>query len=386
VSPLYVEALHLLVKTELAASIHDSFTGLRARVVDLGPRDSATFALASAVLDFMGYPVGTGSARGGVQVRSFELGELEALLARGEAAALPDAVFHLATVPSKLADTLVRSGRYRLVALPFADAFRLSVLIEAPPTGVAAEIERPAVVDTTIPAFVYGTWPAAPPQPLHTLGARLLLLCREGVSAATVRRLLDTVFGSRFARVVEPPLASSLVAEAAHVELHPGARAFADREKSVLTAERVDALSNTLSVLGALVGGGLFLRSAWRQRRQARTDELFGSYMQRVAEVERKAVELELSETLELEPLNALQRDLLQLQSDALERFAAGELGGQATLSDLLAPLNAAREHVNDLLLHLRETLEERAETEGRSPRALWLEAVARAKRPAPGP
>ena len=75
----------------------------------------------------------------------------------------------------------------------------------------------------------------------------------------------------------------------------------------------------------------------------------------------------------------ALQRDLLQLQGEALERFAAGELGNRATLSDLLAPLNAAREHVGELLLHVRENIEEMADSEGRTPRALWLEAVAKA-------
>ena len=55
----------------------------------------------------------------------------------------------------------------------------------------------------------------------------------------------------------------------------------------------------------------------------------------------------------------SLQRDLLQLQSEALERFAAAGLGNPATLSDLLAPVNAARNHVGDLLLHLREDIEE---------------------------
>jgi hypothetical protein len=103
--------------------------------------------------------------------------------------------------------------------------------------------------------------------------------------------------------------------------------------------------------------------------------------MLRVAEVERKAVELELTAGLELEPLISLQRDLLQLQSEALERFAAGELGGQATLSDLLAPVNAARDHVGDLLLHVRENIEESAASEGRTPSALWAEAVAKATR-----
>jgi len=101
--------------------------------------------------------------------------------------------------------------------------------------------------------------------------------------------------------------------------------------------------------------------------------------MLRVADVARKAVELELAASIELAPLMALQRDLLQLQGEALERFAAGELGSRATLSDLLAPLNAAREHVGDLLLHVRENIEEMADSEGRPRRALWLEAVAKA-------
>ena len=80
----------------------------------------------------------------------------------------------------------------------------------------------------------------------------------------------------------------------------------------------------------------------------------------------------------------SLQRDLLQLQSEALERFAAGELGNQATLSDLLAPVNAARNHVGDLMLHLREDIEEMAQAEGRTGGAVWAEAVAKARKAEP--
>jgi hypothetical protein len=149
----------------------------------------------------------------------------------------------------------------------------------------------------------------------------------------------------------------------------------------VITPDSVDELSNTLSVLGALVGGSIFLWSALQQRRRARTDALFGAYILRVAEVERKALEIELTAGLEIEPLISLRRELLQLQSEALGRFSAGELGGQETFSNLLAAVNASRDHVGELLLHARENIEESAESQGRTPGALWQEAVAKATR-----
>jgi hypothetical protein len=236
------------------------------------------------------------------------------------------------------------------------------------------------VVDTVIPGFVYGTDPASPPEALHTLGTRLLLVAHRAVSAETVERVLDAIFHSRFARIVEPPLDRSVLALPRRLPRHPGTLEFEKQGQPLITADNVDEFSNTLSVLGALIGGSIALWSAWKQRKRARADQLFGEFLLRVAEVERKAVELELNASLELKPLIALQRDLLQLQSEALDRFGAGELSGQSALSDLLAPVNAARDHVGDLLLHVRENIEESAQSEGRSPGAVWLEAVARAR------
>ncbi len=382
VAPLYVEALHLLVKHDLPASIGTDLAGLRGRVIDVGPLDGATAGLAAAVLEFSEVPLAGGPAAGSVVLHSLAPAELEALVQRGDPKAMPDAVFHLATVPSELAQKLLDSGFYRLEPLPFADAIRMSALLrEEPINALDAEIERASVLDTVIPGFVYGADPASPPEPLHTLGTRLLLVAGQRVSPETVGRFLQATFHSRFARIVEPPLDSSVLALPRRLQLHPGTIAFKNRDQPVITANSVDELSNTLSVLGALVGGSIFLWSAWQQRRRARTDAMFGAYIRRVAEVERKAVEIELSASLEIEPLIALQRDLLQLQGEALERFAAGELGGQAMLSDLLAPVNAARDHVGDLLLHVRENIESMAESQGRTPGALWQEAVAKARR-----
>ena len=98
--------------------------------------------------------------------------------------------------------------------------------------------------------------------------------------------------------------------------------------------------------------------------------------MLRVADVERRIAALELSATLQLEPLAELQRELLELKSEALDRFAAGDLGDQAALSDLLTPINAARDHIGSLILHIRDNLEEQADAEGRAATALWTEAI----------
>lgn len=130
-----------------------------------------------------------------------------------------------------------------------------------------------------------------------------------------------------------------------------------------------------MSVIGALIGAGLFLWQAWRQRQVARRQALLGGYLIRVAELERKIAELELLSSLELEPLIALQRDLLQLKSSALEDFAAGAFDGQAILFDLLGPINAAREHIGQLLLHARQNIETQAESEGKMAEELWEEA-----------
>jgi len=383
VTPLYVEALHLLVKEELADDVARGLDALHGHTVELGPHGSTTAGLATAVLDFAGVVPGSPARSDGYVARSSELQELLALVEHGDRRALPDAVLHLATVPSRIALTLIRSAGYRLVPLPFAEAFRLGVLLtDKPAQDASAEIERRNVSDAVIPAFTYEIDPAIPAAPLHTIGARLTLVANESVPEEAIARVLDTVFSAEVAQVTSPPLDPAVLALPSQADLHRGSLAYLRRDKPYVTDATVSALSNSLSVLGAFAGGGLFLWQWWRQRTRARRDETFGSYMLRVADVERRIAALELSATLELEPLADLQRELLELKSEALERFAAGDLGDQAALSDLLTPINAARDHIGSLILHIRDNLEERADAEGRTAKALWTEAIAKPEGP----
>ncbi len=386
VTPLFTEALHLLVKQELAEQVGPSLRGLRGRRVDLGPRDSATASLAAAILEFAGLSCAEPRASGDCTAEHLDLDELDRAIAKGDREALPDAVFHLATVPSTFALRLVREQRYALVPLSFANAFRLgAMLVEGSVSGSEAEIERRYTTEFEIPPYLYQTDPPVPPRSLVTVGARLVLVANQDVPAETVEEMLDAIFQSRFARLPEPPLQRSLLRLPARLPLHDGTHAFLARDRPLLSASDVGDLANAMSLVGALLGGGVFLWQSFRQRLRARRDELFGSYQLRIASVEGRIAELELAANLELEDLIGLQRDLLQLKSEALARYAAGELGGQTTLTDLLVPLNAARDHVGDLLLHVRERLEERAEAQGRSAEAVWEEAAEGSEEPAAG-
>lgn len=378
VAPLYVEALHLLVKSELAGRFEDgTLEGLRGLRVDLGPPESATRWLSEDVLGFAGIacapapsPTTCGAEEVGVE-------RLVGILAGERRDELPDAIFQLATVPSKLAIELIRRHDYALVPLPFAHAFRLAgMLSDESGSVVSKRVERRYTSDYLLPAYLYGTSPPNPPESLPTLGVRLVLVAHRDLSPDLVEDVVDVMFASRFAHVPEPSLHPSLFGRRPHAGLHEGALAYLARDKPFLAASDVDRIANTLSVLGALLGAGVFVWQAWRQRARAARDRIFGGYQLEVAAVEARIAELELSAQLELDALVELQRKVLQLKSDALARFAAGELGEAANLTDLLSPLNAARDHLGDLLLHVRENLEKRALEQGRTAEAVWEEAI----------
>ncbi|WP_162560057.1 type 2 periplasmic-binding domain-containing protein [Methylotetracoccus oryzae] len=356
VTPLYAEALHLLVKREMAEEVTRSLTALRGHIVSLGSEGSETHELASNVLGLLGISSASLLNSNGIRSQSLRPAEIDRFLTQGRRNDLPDAVFHLATVPSKVALKFIRHADYRLVPIPFSEAFRLSSIVsDNPLDDTNSQIERLFTQDVVIPPFTYEIEPPVPAGPMHTLGAPLLLVANESVSPATIERVMEAVFDSRFARFQQPPLDRSLLALPSRMTLHPGSASFREREHPLLTADDVDTLSNSLSVLGALLGAALFLREACRQRGHSRRHGLFTSYLARIATIERRLATLELSSSLDTEKLSSLQRELLELKGEALEQFSSGVIPSQSTLVDLLGPINNARDHIARLLLCVRE-------------------------------
>ena len=377
VAPLQLEALHLLVKEEIAAGIGEGLAGLAGRNVDLGPEHSAGAGLASAVLDFAQLETADAAHPDGVRTLNVPLDDLIAKIDRGDRDALPEAIFHLATMPSLIAQRLVRDAGYTIVALPFAEALRLQAILDDGGNATAqAEVDRRLVSDAVIPPFLYQAKPAVPAAPLPTLGARLVLITNERVSVATVERVLRAAFDTHFSRILHPAIDRSLLAATPRRSLHAGSLAYLARSEPAITGEMVSDLNNSLGIAGALIGGTAFAVQGLRQRRRAKSEQTVASHLLRVAAIERRIVEIELSAELDLDTLIALQRELLVLKGSVLELFTSGSLDDHAALAGMLAPVDAARRRVGELLLHVRENLEARAQTEGRAAGEVWAEAA----------
>ena len=237
-------------------------------------------------------------------------------------------------------------------------------------------VEKFHIVNTEIPAFTYGVEPGVPEQPLPTFGTRLLLVARADVDARAIGSLLDAVFATEFSETARPPLDAKLLEFAPELEWHEGTVQYLGRNKPLIAGDVIDFLEKGTSLTGALLGG-LFFLGHWIRQRYRRTRDLgFETYMSKVTGIERQALKLELGAMLDLKELVHLQAEISRLKSEALEKFAEGELGGEELMSSFLTHVNDARNYIARLILHERDSLEERAASQNRRPEALWREAV----------
>ncbi len=373
VAVLHVEPLHLLVKEDIYRTVTRNLGGLRGKVVNIGERGSGTYLLATEVMAFSGLRTGIDYTES-----NYSYADLEQKPAGSQ---LPDAVFTVSTLPSPIARLLVTRHHYRLASLPFCEAFALGALDEDhapryPPGRTASRIDRRRVYDAMIPAFAYEIEPGVPPEAIHTLGTRLLLVARKDMAATTIRRLLEVVFNSPFSQVLQPPLDARLLDSPPELTWHDGTTEYIRRNSPLITGDIIDLVEKEVSILGVLVGG-LFCLLQWLRRRfRRRRERSFEAYILQVARVERRALDLSRAPTLNLAALLQLQEELTQIKGEALERFADGQLGGEELMSGFLAHASDARDFLMRLILHQRDNLEDQARAQHRPAEVLWNEAV----------
>ena len=389
VAALHVEPLHLVVKPSLYRPVSENLAHLRGKTVNVNSPASGTHQLAIDVLQFAGLRPrlrylpgaadGTGHGEGDYDLSTASYSELEAQMDRDD---LPDAVFTVSDLPSPIVRQLVAKHRYQLVPLPFGEAFFLDAFENRShdksqnPSGKKDEVDRLRIYPVMIPAFTYGIEPPSPPAPLATFGPRLLLVAHESTPSRSVRAILEAVFSTSFSQDFRPVLDPSLLDLAPEYPWHPGTDEYREFHKPVLAGEVIDLMEKATSMAGVIAGALFFLWQWFRQYDRRRRELSFESYMIKVAKVEQSALNLELSPTLDLKELLKLQIELNRLKNDALLRFAEGKLGGEAMISGFIAHVNDARNHLTRLILHERDNLENRAQSEDRSAEALWVEAM----------
>ena len=348
VAPLALEPMHLLVREPAILRLED----LRGRSVDLSTPGSGTRELALELLELVHLR----------PERDFEEATLSYdQLMNKPAAELPDAIFHVSSLPSPVAEHLLRHRGYRLLPLPYARAMHMRDV---------------AVREGVIPAYGYGASPPHPSADLPTIATRMLIVARDDVDDDAIRRLLEIVSSEALARRAElSPIGAAELAEP-ELPLHDGARAWLARNDPLITPEIIDNVESLRSFLVSAVIALILLWRWWRARQM----KGFDLYLQGVTKLEREVLQLELEADLDLPRLLTIQRRLGELKNEALEGYAEGKISSADLLNSFLAHVTDVRAYLNALVLHERERLEKKArrdpEHEDAIRRELWLGAV----------
>jgi len=368
---MHIEPLHLLVRAELCERIATS--GLRVLggcEVNVGPVGSGTQVLASEVLKFAGLDAST-KAEKGSSYRAVSLNYRE--LIEKSASELPDAIFTVSSLPSPLADFLIESHGYRLVPLPFGEALSLEAFLQLGVPLATGSIDKRHLFETRIPAFTYSVSRAEPPQPIATIGTRLLLAANERVPNDVVQGLLDVLYNSNFALAERPPLDAGLLDLPSEFPLHAGAVQYRTRNKPLIAGDAIDYWEKVLAITATLAGGTFFMVQWYLRWSRRKREASFANYMKHVIAIESAAMQTELSAKLDLGQLIRLQRELADLKSEAVRKFASGELEGEGLIHSFLALVNDARNQLTRLILHQRDNIEEQAAVQHLDADSIWI-------------
>src|SRR3954447_25845813 len=351
VAALGIAPLHVMVRPELYESSARSLATLRGKRINCGESSSAMRVLAHDVLRFSGLRRPTASDVGDYRDEAVSTQDLLARLDgiatlppthRARAlAALPDAALFLSTLPSLLARRLVAVADYRMVSLPFVEAYTLDRLNLHDPQGAAdgEVVGRSWIVATTVPPQLYSSDPPVPHEPCRTVGTWIILVAYAPSDPEAVARLLEVIYESPLTGLIRPPPLRDQVPQ---FELHRGTELYLRHRQPVLTPELLSQLGKLLGGLGAFVSGIVafygFLRILQLRR--------FESYYQEVRRIIQVARGREDDPDVPPDP-DARRAYLLDqlddLKSEAIRDFAEGGLKGEGLLAGVMALVNDTR-------------------------------------------
>jgi TRAP-type uncharacterized transport system substrate-binding protein len=345
VTSLTKEHLHLLVKPAFSER---GIAGLHGKRVFLGPPTTASYHVARDVLDFVGLRPTVEDKNGGYIIdpmpREQALRELARIPSLGEPARaeaiarLPDAALFLAPLPSPFAKRLIAGFGYKLVSLPFAEAYGLDRL--NPPTAEGVSIERSMLTPGVIPAYTYGNEPAEPAKECQTICAPLVLVAKDDANPEAVSFLLETIYASPLTSVIRPPALNE------HVygfPRHPGTERYLHRNDPLLTPEVAYKFGTVAGGIGAFLSGVIAFYGFLRLRSLNR----FESYYREIRQIEMIARGLDDDPRAPLDALSLrsyLEARLTNLKCEVLKDFADGGLKGDGLMASIIALINDTRE------------------------------------------
>lgn len=338
VATLHVEPLHLLVRNGLFNEIDAHVSKLRGKTINFSVEGSGTHELATELLRFLHF-----DAADFVETNySYEQ------LTDPDFEDLPDAVFTVSSLPSPVAQYLIEQHGYRLIALPFAESFQLHWF----ETPKKSSVNRRRVTASRIPSYAYQVDPPRPKDLIETFGTRLELVANLSVDEDAVDHLCDVIYASDFSKVSGEILQPELLRADSTFGLHDGSREYIERLQPVSTGRVIEVTEQLVGIIGAALGGLLFLWQWMKRTREVRRDREFVGCVERVVEIENRALQYEQDGEMTVGDLEQMQNELGEIKTELIQRYQQGYLEGADMLSAFLKHANDASELISRIVLH----------------------------------
>jgi TRAP-type uncharacterized transport system substrate-binding protein len=323
VATIGVEMVHLLVKH----GIH-GMNDLRGKSVNLGPKDSGEREVGVTITQFAGYAENVDYVE-----ENFTAEQLLAL----PPDRMPDAIFVISSVPSYLAELLVRNRGYDVVEIPFPEALALR-------HGWAA--------DGRILSYTYNLAPPVPAQTIQTVAVNLHLVANSRVNPAAIEKVLEVLYSPSVANTLRQPIDEAKIAVSSGYPISAGMTAYVNRNESVFTLETWNKLAGMFGLVMSFGGMGIVVLKWFRGPPPQPTchDGEFQGWMKEVASMEKSAFAMEATERFDRQELRAMRDRLAALRTGILERQATVVLKDALLYDRCLASVRAAHEYVGRLL------------------------------------
>ena len=343
VANAYSEKLHILVPSDSKLTSPSQLKGKR---VAVGARESGDYAMSQMLLEHLAIEE---DKKTGIEPHYLNYNQIDEAF-RNKAI---DAAFITIGNDGPILQTLMKSGRCRLLPVPHAEAM------------VAHNVSLS--VDT-IPAGLYPTGKRDPEDKNITtvsLGAQLLTRKdrKDGMVTPVARLFLDERFLRRNRLIELFQGGHEFARRKPEFAVHDGAKAVYDPElRPLLNPDFVEATEGVRSFVVSFLISAFLLFRWWHRRRTRSYEHKLDRFIRDVLEIERK--QLELDETApengerdidaDIAQLQQLLDDVTRVRQDALSQFTAHELNEDRATDCFLEMCHALSDKINAKLTRLR--------------------------------
>lgn len=140
----------------------------------------------------------------------------------------------------------------------------------------AMAVRYGSLTAVTIPKGIYAGKPPLPARDIQSVATQSILITRSDLSFEIARALTAVMFDNRRELTVNSRLATFITKpdlEAASIlPIHPGARAFYDRDQPSFWQTNAEPIGVVISIIAILISGFMWLKRRWEERQKGRID------------------------------------------------------------------------------------------------------------------